>query len=1098
MPWELLRLFTLLTVALHIIGRGALAQAGAAGEINGVIRDSSGAIVQGATVQVMNLITGAVRTVSTSSLGYYTVPLLPPGNYKIMVTMHGFATQTRPSVSLEVQQRLAVDFVIVPATQTNTVTVTEQTGPILTTNAHTGEVISQGQVVDLPLNGRQFSQLVLLAPGTSPESGAMQTAFLVQQGAGGVSPSVNGQSGRFNNYALDGINNEEEFTQRWAISPPPDAIQEFRSSGDQSYAGTSINIITKSGTNEVHGDVWEFFRNDALDARNTFDASRLPYRQNEYGFAAGAPLYVPKLINGRKSASWIFGYWEGFRSDKGLTTFGTVPTAAMRQGDLSSFLGPQVGTTTSNQAVFQGQIFNPYTTIPNSTNPAEFTRQPFPKNQIPLTLIGKPQLDYIAQFYPLPNQNGFPNNFVNTQPLSVATDQWGIRFDQLVRTKDLFFARVNVSHASQESPSSLPKAPNFTVNRNLAVAGSYTHTFSPTFVTNGSFGYTRDFTPYYNSGVSPQLQQELGMETLIPPYNYAGGIYLAQEAGIGPTFSTPSQLGWFVGGPDIAYQFSGAGTKVWGNHTVNFGIRVLRIRHTGDPQPSLSEGFSPLTTGAAGFAGTTGNTLASFLLGLPDTAIDFIIPLKDIHWTIYDPFVEDQWKVSPKLTINFGTHWTYFSGPYFLNDAISVFNVTTGQWQWGATNPITGEPPNLPRTLYSPIYHNFGPTAGVAYQMTSRTVLRSGFSMAYDHGSQVQAVQADLGNYPFGSRASVSNVNLITPSQFTFTNPLPPASSFGPTTTPAITTNPADGIPYVMQWNAGFQRQLTSDMVLSADYVGTAGRDIYMAYTYNTATTPGPGPLAPRQPYPQFGPFTLQTNRGVTNYNALQMMLRKRFAHGLTFQASYTWSKALGDTVFYGNLVQNPYDIGRAYGPLNYDVPQAFVLSWVYQLPFGHGRSWLSNSSAIVNALLGSWTTSGIISAYKGFPFTVTLPFDNANTGSSYQLANVVGTVMPPSFQPTREEWFNTAAFALPPQYTFGDAGNGIVRGPGTRDIDLSIYKDFHLSESRYFQFRCETFNLFNFTNLGMPDSTIDTPNFGRILSASAAREIQFALKFIW
>jgi hypothetical protein len=1103
--WKLTKWFLLLTVAILWISQILFGQAQPLGEIDGVVRDSSQAVVPNASVEVVNLKTGAVRDVKTSSLGYYTAPLLPPDDYKITVSMTGFGTQVRPLVPLQVGQRLEADFVITPATQANTVTVTEQ-APILSTNTHTGEVITEQQTVELPLNGREFSELILLAPGASPVSGAMQTAFLVQQGAGGVSPSVNGQSGRFDNYSLDGINNEEEFTQRWAISPPPDAIQEFRESDDQNYGGTSVNVATKAGTNQFHGDIWEFLRNDDLDARNTFNSNRLPYRQNQYGFTAGGPLYIPKLFDGRKKNSWLFFYWEGFRSNEGLTEIGTVPTAAMLGGDFTSFLGPQIGTDNLGNPVYSGEIYNPLATTANPSNPAEYTRQPFsPINVIPLSMIGTAQLAYAAHFFPTPNQNTFPNNLITSPSQVVATDQWGLRFDHRLGASDSFFARANVGDASNDSPSSLPAAPTFTVNRNRAIAGAYTHLFSPTMFANFAFGYTRDYTPFYNPGVSQSLQKQLGIATWIPPYAYAGTQYLAQEVGI-TSFSTPSQVGWFVGGPDVAYQFNGTGTKIWGNQTINFGTTVLRIRHTGNPQPSLNEGFSNLTTGTAGFAATTGSSLASFLLGLPDNSDDFIIPAKNIHWTIFDPFVEDQWKVTPKLTVNAGTHWTYFYGPYFqangptdpLNNAISIFNLATGQWQWGGVNPLTSAGANMPNTLYNPHYKNFGPNAGIAYQLTPRTVLRSGFSLAYDHGSQVQAVQADLGNYPYGSRAIESNINLVTPGPYTFTDPLPPLSSLSVNTTPAFTANPLDGIPYVMTWNGGVQRQLTNDMVLTVEYVGTRGRDIYMAYNVNTALEPGPGSLTPRQPFPQFGVFTLQTNRGKTNYDSLQAMLRKRFSHGLTFQASYTWSKALGDTVFYGNLVQNTYNVNSAYGPLNYDVPQMFVLSWVYQLPFGKGQHWLGGSSRLTNVLLGNWNASSLFSAYAGTPFSVTLPFDNANTGSSYELAELVGSPTPSGFVHNRQEWFNVNAFAVPQQYTYGNSGNGIVRAPGSRDVDFSVFKRFKVAESKFFEFRFEAFNIFNFTNLGSPGSTVDAANFGTILSASAPREIQFALKFNW
>jgi hypothetical protein len=416
-----------------------------------------------------------------------------------------------------VLQDLTVDIQLALTGVTQTLSVTGEAPVLEATDARIGQVINAEQTVDLPLNGRQFSQLILLSPGAAPKGGSQQAGFTVQLGGGGISPAVNGQTGNFNNFMMDGLDNNSRFANVWAIAPPPDAIQEFKIETGQ-YAGPNVNIATKPGTDALHGSLWEFLRNDKVDSRNTFDAQKPPYRQNQYGFFAGAPFYIPRVIDGRKTHSWISGYWEGFRSRRSRTYFATVPTPAMLNGDFSSFLGSQAGSDSLGRPINAGQIYNPFTTAPDPAHSGQYLRDPFPGNKIPLSLIPSIGLQYLAHYYPAPNVNTFPNNLVTQQATATDSDQWGVRFDQRLAAADSLFVRANVFDGTSRNPNPLPVNPLFLSNQTRTFGGEYTHVFSPTLILTAVIGYTRDYTPQYTLGVSKDFQQQLGMAQFEPVF----------------------------------------------------------------------------------------------------------------------------------------------------------------------------------------------------------------------------------------------------------------------------------------------------------------------------------------------------------------------------------------------------------------------------------------------------------------------------------------------------------------------------------------------------------------------------------------------------
>src|ERR1700722_5487974 len=423
-----------------------LAQEAATGNFHGVVTDASGASIPNANVKAEQIGTGLVRQVQTNELGNYVIQALPPEEYKVSASAPSFSTVVRPSVELLVAQDQAVDFSLALGSVTQTIQATSTPSALSTTPAAIGQVIEEQQVSELPLNGRQFTELILLTPGASPHPGGQQGTFTVSEGAGGISPAVNGQRGTQNNYTLDGIPNNSLFFDSWAISPPPDAIEEFKVQSQivdgqlNMASGANVNIVVKSGADKFHGDGWEFVRNDVLNAENAFDTTKPPYTQNQYGATIGGPVMLPHY-DGRKKHTYFFGYWEGFRSSQGVTQLVSVPTAAARQGDFSGFLGPQIGTDALDRPVYKGDIFNPYTARQVAAGGTDtvtglgavstgLVTAPFPNNTIPASMI-MPQATFAMNlFYPMPNLPGETNNLRLANQQTVSNDQFGIKINQ--------------------------------------------------------------------------------------------------------------------------------------------------------------------------------------------------------------------------------------------------------------------------------------------------------------------------------------------------------------------------------------------------------------------------------------------------------------------------------------------------------------------------------------------------------------------------------------------------------------------------------------------------------------------------------------------
>jgi Carboxypeptidase regulatory-like domain len=1071
------------------------------GSMNGTVTDPSGSAVPDVQIKVTNKDTGAERTVTSSDTGSYTVPQLPPGTYDVTAQKSGFATENRPNVQLLVNQSATLDFKLSLSSVSETIEVTGAAPQLNTTNATLGDVVQHQQIVDLPLNGRNFTQLTLLTPGAAPQESGQQNAFTVKLGAGAISPSVNGQRGQQNNFTMDGVLNNAIFTDIWAVSPPPDALQEFNVQSHMTDAqfsissGANINIVTRSGTNEFHGSAWEFFRNDVLDARNFFDRAKPPYRQNQYGVTFGGPVRLP-FFNG-KDNTWFEGYWEGFRSAQSLSYFASVPTAAMRGGDFSGILGAQVGTDSLGRPIFQNEIFDPNTTRPDPSHPLNVIRDPFPGNMIPATRLNPVTQLVLQKYYPSPNLNVGPGVLPNYEFAGgnhTASDQAGIRIDHRFGDNDSLFGRYNRSDNTLLRPEALPTYQQSLTNYGQTLALGYTHLFNATTILNIHYGYTNTNFGQFDGAAGQPFLTATNFSQLAPAKN---GIALGPQIGLSNGFTGVSQFAIPLG-PQYNHDGHADLSLVRGSHTIGVGAMIYHI-HSFDDGWGMSVNFAQNATAQGGTVNGSGSGVASFMLGLPDSISGFLgnTSANERGWW-YGGYIQDQWQVSKKLTVTYGLRYDLVLPPSYGSKTVSGLDVLTGDFLVSSAVPPLYPHPNVRKTYYDPHYNGFEPRFGIAYRASDKTVIRSAFAMFDDHNNTlVQETQDPRISWPEGVGISVGSLNRALPTTYfnnlpkyaSFFNPLQPYVDFG--------ADPRNKIPYVMEYNFGVEQQLARTLVLTLDYVGSVGRHNFIQPAANTALTPGPGPVTPREPFPAYGgAFSFDENVGNSSYNSLQVKLQKALSFGLNFLASYTWSKSLDiQSEGQSGSIETIYDLRRDWGPSDFNRAQLFTFSSVYQLPFGKGKAYLSNANGFTRVVLGNWNIGGIVTLDSGQAFGVVAGGDIANVGGGTQRAQVVGNPNA-GFTQSRLEWFNTAAFALPTTYTFGNEGRNNMTGPPEKNLDFIAYKDFPFTERMNLQFRSEFFNIFNHTNFGVPNNNVQASNFGQITSTSTApREIQFALK---
>ncbi len=1062
--------------------------------IRGTVTDASGARVPQAQVVATDTDTGFKRETWTDDRGNYLLVLLPVGPYRLEVSKKGFKNRDQEGIILSVNQVATVPVRLEVGTERETVQV-KAGAPLVKTTSDLGETVRSREVMDLPLNGRNFTQLGLLLPGVDPlTSGLLKAGGTLREGQ---SYAVNGMRPESNEFLIDGVENYNLVNAGFVLEPPPDAIAEFRILTNTApaefgnNAGSTTNIVTRSGTNQFHGDLWEFLRNNALDARNFFSQSVEPYKQNQFGGTLGGPIQHNKMF--------FFGYYEGLRNRQGETEAATVPSVAERQGDFSQSVNPSTGQVEP--------LIN------------EFTGQPFPGNQLPFI---NPISQNLLQFYPLPNDGA--NQFVTTQMLRRDTDQFGIRVDRYLSDRDSLFVRYMFSNGSQVDPLSIAGAnvPGFPVGENFRAQNAAiqeTHSFSATLVNVAEFSFLRNEL-LFDEALNHASLSSLGFQYAPTLASQSGPPFIEIEG-----FAS---VGNPITGPNDSYQNTYAFTDsldwIHGTHDVKFGGGYQReqINYTLGIASNGFFVFAPFPVN---------NAFASFLMGAPVVFLQGGGDLpRGLRANRYDLYAQDSYKVTRRLTLNVGLR-------YELPVPYSVLGNKTAMFEPGMQSKVMpGAPAGLvypgdsgvPRGLVRTDYHGFAPRFGVAWDPTGsgRWSIRAAYGIFYDpyYNGDGGPVQAPISAPPW-----FKTIQEEPPASFA--NPLPSGlNPFAPTfsnpqTLTLLTLDPNLTLPYAQDWNFTVERSFGQSWLLSVGYVGTKGTHLPRFVEDNPAVyVPGQSTEAnvnQRRLYSGctlaqpancvYGSVGLISGIANSDYNALQASLQRRFARGLEFLASYTYSKTLDDVSSLNisgsspqsvagenDLAQDPFDLAAEYGRSLFDARHRLVLSYIWQMPFWNKpTNWYQYA-------LGNWQMNGIFSASTGTPFTVVDSSDPSLEGQSPEISgffsdrpNLVGN--PNNGPKTPQQWFNLQAFQRVTQPgQFGTAGRNIVQGPGLVEWDFSLFKDFPIRESKTLQFRVECFNLLNHPNFGLPVNDINSPSFGQIQSAAAPRLIQLALKLLF
>lgn len=1026
-----------LMVLFTFAASDATAQSRTAG-IVGTVTDSSGRVIPGAKVTVTDVLTGEIRSATTSPVGDYTVLNLLYGQYTVTVEKTGFQTMQRSGLTLEIGQRLRVDAPLKVGAVTQVVKLSGVTPLLSSQSATVDQVITSKEVEGLPLVGRNWLNLATLTAGVAAPRATTGPGY-----ASGSAVSVNGTNADMNSFTVDGIANNAPMSQNQALNPTIDSIQEFRvqtsvAPAEYGSASSQISVATRSGTNAWHGSLYEFFRNDALDARNYFDlptTRKPPLHQNTFGGTLGAPI--------AKNKSFFFFSYDALRSRISSTNFGIIPSAAFMNGDFSS-LSKQLTDGYGN---------------------------PLPGNQVPASSIN-PTAKALLALYPQSNFTNPTFNYVSVIATPQSGYQWSLRVDQDFGERDQLFARVTLAQSTATTNGLFPNLGigGVTSQRPAANIGiSYTHIFSPSTMNVLRLGYS-----YFNLRSVPQgYKHDFGSALKGPSVedpNFAFlGFGIAGYNGIG--FG-----GRWIKQPDHTYNLVDQFSWIRGAHSFKVGADISRWRN------NLAESFAY----SLNFDGRyTGNAVADMLFGYGASASSFGGNLRsNLRRWDQGYFAQDDWRVTKTFTLNLGVRWDYIGAISDANNNLENFDFATGK----VTYPGTPGYPTGNRNRTFRDLNNFAPRVGLAWspEASPETVIRAGYGIFYVPSEG----QLDLIIGPKDDPIYSYQANPADPRGLGFYNLAPIGNVVGGY--PSVSAVDLHiRTPYVQEWNLTFQHQFNGKVLLQTGYIGNQGTKLGLIDEADQPR-PGPGAIQPRRPYPSFSTIEVNIPAGRSTYNAWQTKLETRYSAGLSILASYTWSKAIDNNSFLGNRIFNPFDLRQDRGLSDQDVRNRFTAGWTYELPFGRNKAFL-NSSGARNLLVGGWSLGSIINMESGMPFTVNATGDPANWGGGTR-PNVTGD--PQLSNHSIHEWFNTAAFQEPAKYTIGNERRNMLVGPGLDDWDGIVVKRFDIHGGQQLQFRGEFYNAFNHPQFNNPGRTLGVGNFGVIASANPGRIIQLALKY--
>ena len=1056
------------------------------GQIDIEVKDQSGAVVPGAQIQISSSENGNVaRTLNSNGSGIAAVTFLQPGKYNVTVSVPGFETSKQEGISVRVGETINLPVMLKTGQASESVTVVGESPLVEQKSSTLAQVTEQREIRALPLNGRNYLQLANLTAGAVPSSSSRDNSF-----------SAYGNTGLQNAFLLDGARNDNylrglDNRSRDMVRPPLDAINEFTvqtsnySAEFGASAGGVVNVVTKSGTNQLHGTAYDYLRNSKLDAANYFavNGHKPLLVQNQYGGSLGGPIV--------KDHAWLFGAYEGLHDRSENAALSTVPTEAVRNGNF--------GKTA---------IYDPY-----SLNKG--ARVQYAGNTIPASEIN-PLGQALLNRYPLPNLPGTANNYVSNPTQRQSSHNAILRGDVQLSSRDSIFGRLAISRGSILANAALPLPAQAPANQTLdsdGISFGYTRTFSPTLVNELRFGWTR--LTLANEDLQPRDEIIPGsldpaVDSGIPNINMTGYAALGSQ----PTCCNNAPLQKSSGVWDVSDNIS----KTVGHHLFKAGadVQVIRPSTMSASNGRGSFAFSGVFTQNPAARTGTGSGAADLLLGLAGSASTGSIAQSIERGKYAGGYFNDQWSVASNFTLNLGVRYEVFFPYTETQNRMGNFILEPGDPNYGhlVFAGLNGQSPSLLTTNY----HNVAPRIGFAYTIpqAGNLVVRGAYGIFYAQDQGTGVTNRLTSNPPFFGYGSISLISdqlntstafLLDPNQS-----LPRPTPISPqefTLNPLATSGlvswyPHSTTPYVQEWNLSVQKQFRGNFLAELNYVGNSGVHIWGLSQANQPLTNGPGSPNTRRP---LAPYTVAPVKRLAPWNrsyyeGLSARLEKRFGHGVSFLSSFTYGHAIDlqnpaldlcDTCGSGNTLQNSYNLFAQRAQSDNNVPLRFVFSGLWNLPFGSGQAWAK--TGLLSKVVGGWSLAAIYQAQSGLPFTPVLSFDNANAGTvSFPNRVCNGT----RDSPTVQHWFDTSCFATPGQYQFGNSGRNILRGPGINNIDFAIHRNFTLPwEGNTLQLRAEAFNGLNHPQFGQPGATLALPTTAVISSTSTPNRIlQFALRY--
>jgi hypothetical protein len=1052
--------------------------------VSGTVLDQTGATVPGATVTLTDVARKLDRETTTNEAGRFVFPNVPAATYSLRVSKVGFEAYQVTEFPLQVGGEASFDVPLKVGAPSASVTVSASETALLQTESNTlGTVVGTARIEDLPLNGRNFLQLSLLAAGSDPPGTAWSNN---QTGRSDRGVAVSGNTPQVTGYLVDGVIVRGTRSNELAATVSPAAIDQFKVQQsffmvDQGPDPALINIITKGGGNTVHGEAYEFVRNESLDSRNFFSATRQDLHRNQFGGAVGGPIQKDRL--------WFFGNYEGNRQIQDNVASVTTPTQAMFQGNFSAL---------------SRTIYDPAT-----FTTAAGTRTAFTGNIIPTTRINSSAADILPFYIPGSSLSVTPNLYL-TPHYVLREDQVGTRVDAAPTSRQSLFVQLFYQHSNLDNQGNFPFSGGIYPDDSQFVVLQHTYSLRSNLVTTIRLGAARNFADYINDGwLNGPTGTQLGIN------NRPGGQGLGKY-----TFTSYATLGNSnagVGNGDNDYQLDGEVNYVHGKHNVQAGVSLHYFRAW--EQNANVSGLGTLgfqrfysaqvqANGSGGYSAVsgTGDSFADFLLGMPASIGINSLPAIPYRWTQFMPFVQDSWKVTRSLTLNIGMGWfkaTQLNPQGRYSGWAHGFNFTTGLLTYSALNQVNSE-------VVSPDNRDFTPRLGFAWQphFLHGTVIRAGAGLYYAD-LVASTLQGTIVAPPFSNPISLVQTQPTPPYTMgnniypAFAAPTVPSSSYAASLSnigPYL-FGPGAGAPYMQQWNLSIQHAFKGKDMLEVAYTGSSDHRLSLRRDIDECR-PGPNLTctAATRPWPQYTSLLDWANLGNGSYEALMARFDHRVSSGLDLRVEYTWAKTLSDAAEINDpeiaAVQS-----NEKGPEGFDVRHRAVISLLYALPVGRGNKYGSNMSRALDLAVGGWTTTAISTFESGPEFDVEMPNYTINpfiTTRPNRVCNGKDPSLSGNLRTNGMMYFDTNCFPEPTAGSFGTAGHNALTGPGLNNWDIGLQKYFTLTERAKLQFRCEMFNAFNHAQFGAPDSTVEDTTFGKVTSANSPRLIQLALRLVF